>query len=553
MKGKTYKIVAAAGVLFAAAFVFVAASKDDFRLGRNMEIMFNIFREINLLYVDPVSPDSLMMDAADGMTMRLDPYTEYLPEEQAAEFEILTTGKYAGIGSLIRKKGDWVVISQPYKGFPADKAGLKIGDRIVEIGGKDAKGMDTPKVSSLLRGDPGTKIELKVEKFATGEVVPLTIRRERIVISGVPYHGLVEEGIGYIKHDDFSEDCANDLRKALSNLRKQGELKGLVIDLRGNGGGILQEAVKILSLFTPRGTEVVSMRGKVKEADATFRTESEPVDLKTPVVVLVNGNSASAAEIVSGAFQDLDRGVLLGQRTFGKGLVQTTRPTGYNTFLKITTAKYYIPSGRCIQAIDYTHRREDGSAGYVPDSLRKEFLTKGGRKVLDGGGVSPDVVTPTEHTSRFVIEAYVRGYIEDFVDDYLKKNPGLQVPLRTFALGDEAYQAFGAFMRGKDMKFESETQAALKQLRESATRERYMEKIYTALDQIERDLPDNLTENLVLYKDDFVRLIENEIVLRYHYMQGVVEFDMCHDKDVTAAVELLKDRARYDGLLAAPQ
>ncbi|MDR2885801.1 MAG: S41 family peptidase [Rikenellaceae bacterium] len=543
---KTISIVA--GLVLGAALL-VSAGQDDFRLGRDMEVLFNLFRDINLLYVDPVDADKLLEDAAVGMTDNLDPYTEYMPEEQMADFEVLTTGKYGGIGSLIRKKGDWVVISQPYKGFPADKAGLKIGDKILDINGEDVKNLTPTEVSGKLRGDPGSTVKLKVEKFATGETATLSIKRERIAISGVPYYGMASDGIGYIRHDDFSEDCANDMRKALEAMRREGKLQGLIVDLRGNGGGILQEAVKIISMFVPKGTEAVSMRGRVKELDAVFRTENEPVDQQLPIVVLCNGGSASASEIVSGALQDLDRAVLMGQRTFGKGLVQSTRPLGHNNYLKITTAKYYIPSGRCIQAIDYTHRRADGSVGVVPDSLIKEFTTRAGRKVYDGGGVTPDVATQPKYASRFVMTVYGMGYIEDFVDAYFKAHPDLDVPVRTYSFTADAYKEFETFMRGKVFSFESETQSALKELKASASREKYDQRLGELITSLEAALPDDISENLDLYRDDLSRLIEDEIVLRRHYYQGVVEHSLTRNDEVTAAVALLRDKARYEGLL----
>lgn len=347
-----------------------------------------MFRDVSAFYVDSVDTDEMLRDAAAGMTSNLDPYTVLIPEDEMEEFEILTTGKYGGIGALVRQSGDWIAIAQPYEGFPADKAGLVIGDKLLEVDGRSIRGLDVSEVSSMLKGSPGTALRLKVEKLLTGEQADVTLRRERIKISGIPYYGMIADGVGYILHDDFTEECSLDMRRALVELKKQGATS-LIIDLRGNGGGILQEAVKILSLLVPKGTEVVSMKGRIGELDETFTTQTDPIDTRMPVVVLVNSQSASAAEIVSGALQDLDRAVLLGQRTFGKGLVQSTRPLGYNAFLKVTTAKYYIPSGRCIQALDYAHRNDDGSVGTVPDSLIREFRTSGGRKVYDGGGVMP--------------------------------------------------------------------------------------------------------------------------------------------------------------------
>lgn len=547
---KKYLLAGVAAVAVTGGVLIAAnpQSTKGFKIAQNIEILVNMFRDLNLFYVDEIDPDSMLETAAAGMVKNLDPYTELIPAKDMGDFETMTTGKYGGIGSLIRKKGDYVIIADPYKGSPADRAGLRIGDKIVEISGEDAKGFDPSKVSSMLKGDPGTTVKLKVEKFATGEVVPVSIVRERIKIPGVPYYGFVSDSIGYIHHSDFTEESSSDMHKALTELKKSGKLKGLILDYRGNGGGILQEAVKILSMYLPNNTEVVSMKGKMKQLDATFRTKGEPVDLTTPIVVLTGPSSASAAEIVSGALQDMDRAVLMGQRTFGKGLVQSTRPTGYNSYLKVTTAKYYIPSGRCIQAIDYAHKNADGSVGYVPDSLIKEFTTRNGRKVYDGGGVMPDVKLPADYASRFAMIVYGRGYIDDFVDEYMKRN-SKPVDMISFKLTDKDYNDFVAFMQDKDIEYESESKQALKKLRDNATREKYIDNISAQLDKIEQGLKDDKQSNLQLYRKELSDIIEDAIILRSHYSQGVAQHRIQRDNDIKAAIELLNDKSRYQKII----
>ena len=535
-----YLLIAAAAV--AAAGLMTFAARNDFGLGRNMEITVNMMRELSLNYVDPVDPDKLMEGAAAGMVNDLDPYTEYIPEEGMQDFELLTTGKYGGIGSLIRQKDDYVRIAQPYEGSPADKAGLKIGDKILSIDGKEAKGFTTEQVSSRLKGEPGSKVKVTVEHL-DGTQQTATIRRERIAIPGVPYAGWVADGIGYIRHSDFTEGCYEELRAAIEDLRREGDLKGLVLDYRSNGGGIMQEAIKILGMFVPKGTEVLSTKGRSEASKQTFRTDSEPILPDLPLAVLVNGNSASAAEIVAGALQDLDRAVLIGQRSFGKGLVQATRPLGYNTMLKLTTAKYYIPSGRCIQAIDYSHSQE-GSVRAVPDSLISEFTTRAGRKVYDGGGVMPDIATDPEYISRFALTLYALGFIEDFGDEYTRRNPGRQIDIRTFSITDKDYADFAEFMQDKKVPYESDTRRALKALKKAAEDDRFAD-LKNKFEQVEAELKDDTQTNLETYRTQVVETINNDIVMRHGYQAGVIEHSLSGDKEVKKAVEVLGDPAEY--------
>ena len=451
-------------VLLLAAVVATGlfAAKNDFGLGRNMEILINMMRELSTGYVDEVDPDRLMEDAAAGMVRRLDPYTSYLPEEEMQKFDQLSSGKYGGVGSLIRQKGDYVIFAQPYENSPADRAGIRIGDRIVAIDGQSAKGWTNAQVSDRLKGDPNTTVKVTVRHLLTDKEETLTLKRERIAIPGVPYAGWIEPGIGYIQHSDFTEGCYDEMRGAIEKLRGEGELKGLILDYRNNGGGILQEAVKIVGLFVQKGTEVIRTRGRAGEQ--IYRTQQEPLLPETPLVVLINGNTASAAEIVAGSLQDLDRAVLLGQKSFGKGLVQATRPLGYNAYLKLTTGKYYIPSGRCIQAIDYSaHDEERGTE--VADSLVREFRTAGGRKVYDGGGITPDRKLEPRYVSRFAVTLYSLGIIEDFVDEYMKRHAADTIDVGSFSITDTDYADFLRFMAEKEVPYESASRRMLKAMK----------------------------------------------------------------------------------------
>lgn len=544
---KQIRYCIAASLLFAGAAIAVFAGRDDFGLGRNMEIAVNMMRELSENFVDPVDADKLMEGAAEGMVRNLDPYTEYMPETEMSTFELLTTGKYGGVGALIRQKDDYVIIAQPYEGAPADRAGLKIGDKILAIDGEDAKGFTTEQISSRLKGNPGTTVRVTVEHLLGQTRETVTIERERIAIPGIPYAGYVADGIGYIQHGDFTEGCYEDMRAAIERLRGQEELKGLILDYRGNGGGIMQEAVKILGMFLPKGTPVLTTKGR--NDSTVYRTATEPILPNLPLAVLVNGNTASAAEIVSGALQDLDRAVLIGQKSYGKGLVQSTRPLGYNAYLKLTTAKYYIPSGRCIQAIDYSQAQE-GSVKTVPDSLIGQFTTQGGRKVYDGGGVMPDIRTEPEYISRFAMTLYALGFIEEFVDDYTVRHPGQQIDNRTFTITDADYDDFKRFMQDKKVPYESNTRLALKELKKAVTADNY-KLMEEQIKQIESGLKDDTPTNLDTYRKEIIETINSNIVLRHGYMRGVVEYNLPDDPEVIRAIEVLQNPEEYRRIITS--
>ena len=545
----TLRRAAIAAAVLVVAGVSIHAGHDDFGLGRNMEKLVNMMRELSVHYVDEVAPEDLMSSAAAGMVSRLDPYTYYLSEEDMKKFELETTGKYGGIGALIRQRDDYVVIAEPYKGSPADRAGLRIGDKIVEIEGKDARGFTTEKVSSLLKGDPNTKVHITVERIVDGKREAKTIRRERIVIPAVTYAGWVDRGngIGYIQQADFSESGYEEMRASIERLRGEGELRGLILDYRNSGGGIMQEAVRILSLFVPKGTEVLSTKGRAADANKTYRTTLDPLLPETPLAVLVNANTASSSEIVAGALQDLDRAVVVGQKSYGKGLVQTSMPIGYDAYVKMTTAKYYIPSGRCIQRIDYSSH--DQGVHSVPDSLVREFTTRNGRKVYDGGGIMPDVRTETEYISRFALTLYAMGFIDEFCDDYFRRHSADSVDNRTFAISDADYEDFVAFMKDKEVPYTSDTRRVLDRLKAALESDRFTERFADEMARIEGSLHDDTESNLRTYRKEIEESIVSGIIMRFNYAAGAIEHSLVDDGDVKRAVGVLLDSEEYGRIL----
>ena len=527
--------------------ISVFGVKNDFGLGRNMEMMVNLMRTVSTDYVDTLSADKIMRYGAEGIMRNLDPYCTFLSEEDMKEFRTLTTGKYGGIGSVIRQDSSAVRIAEPYKGAPADLAGLKIGDKIVAIDGKSIAGMKTDQVSSMLRGEPHTTVKVAVERLLDGKVVTHKIRRQRIAIPSVSYADYVAPGVGYILHSDFTDDCYTEMRAAIEKLQAKGELKGLILDYRTNGGGVLQSAVKVLSLFVPKGTQVVEMRGRTAEENKKFVTDIEPLLPELPLVVLIGENSASAAEIVSGALQDLDRAVLLGSRSYGKGLVQSTLPLGYESYAKITTAKYYIPSGRCIQAVRYS---TDGKAESVPDSLITEFKTAAGRKVYDGGGIMPDKKVAPDYVSSFAVTLYLMGLMDDFGDEYYRNHPDITVDPQTFSITDEDYAAFAKMVEAREVPYKSESRRAVEKLRKSLENERYAAAdIAEAMATIEKSLKDDKMSNLQTYKGEIIRTINADIVLRYCYAEGRTASGLKYDKGIAAAVAMLADSVEMSRIL----
>ena len=537
-------------VVLSIAALSYSAVRDQFGLNRNVEIMVNIMREISENYVDEVDPDQLLSYAAEGIARRMDPYTTYMSEEDMSSFELLTTGKYGGIGSIIRQDSDYVMIAQPYKGSPADRAGLIIGDKIVAIDNKDAKGKTTEWVSSNLKGTPNTDVTLTVRRLLTGQDEEVVIRRERIAIPGIPYYGFVGDksrGVGYIQHSDFTEGVAKDMASAIEDMTAQG-MTSLILDYRNNGGGVLQEAVDVVSLFTPKGTEVVTLKGR--RDSVVYCTDKMPIAESLPLVVLINENSASASEIVAGALQDLDRAVLVGAKSFGKGLVQSPRPVGYNSYLKLTTSKYYIPSGRCIQAIDYSKHEVLGDEKKMADSLRRAFTTKAGRTVYDGGGINPDDSLKSEYLSRFAATLVGLGYIDEYGNEYMRNHQTVSdFDVVDFTINDQDYNDFKALIATKDIPYTSTTREVLKALKEAALVDLYSD-IADDITEIEKSLKDDTESNLETYRESIVEAINSNIVLRRAYSEGVVERTIESDKAVARAQEILGDEVLYRSILA---
>ena len=518
----------------------------DFELGKSIEILANIMREFDMGHVDDIDASELLNAATTGMIAVTDPYSEYISEEAMADFEMMTTGRYAGVGSLIRKKGDYVLFAQPYKGSPSDEAGIKIGDKILYINGEDMKGRPVGDISARLRGEPETTVEVVVERNYDFSVDTLQLTRRRISIPSIGYAGYVRDGIAYIMHNDFIEGSYNEMRSALEEIMATDTLRGIILDYRSNGGGVMDEAVDIASLFLPRGTRIVSLMGRDSTSLRHYTTEHAPLAADVPIVILVNGSSASASEILAGALQDTDRAVVMGQRTYGKGLVQGTRHVGYNSYLKYTTAKYYIPSGRCIQSRNFNR---GGQTTMVPDSLISEFRTAGGRKVYDGGGIVPDVKVKTEYVSRFALTLYAMGYMEDWADEYMRKHGNEVIDIRTFSLTDEDYADFCSFIQERDVPYESETRRALTALEQAAENDRYDETLSEAIAYLKELVKDDKMSNMETYREEIMEALTADVILRYAYSEGVAEYSMVHDEVVDQAVELLLNSEEYERIL----
>lgn len=532
----------------AALTLFTSSYVDSyFEISKNLDIFITLYKELHLYYVDETQPGKLMEEGINGMLESLDPYTTFIPESDIEDYRFMTTGQYGGIGALIRKKDNFVVVAEPYEGFPADKAGLMAGDMILEINGKSTENKTTEEVSTALKGQPKTEVKVKVQRFGEAKPFMKTIVREEVKIKSVPYSGMLDAEIGYVNLSSFTDNCTKDVADAITELKGKG-MKKLVLDLRGNPGGLLNEAVKLSNLFVEKGELVVSTKGKVKEWSKDYTAPSKPMDSEMPIAVLVNSGSASASEIVAGVLQDLDRGVVIGQRTFGKGLVQTTRPLSYNAQLKVTTAKYYIPSGRCIQAVNYAERNEDGSVSKVPDSLMTLFHTRGGRPVHDGGGILPDVEVEPQRISDIAFSLGSKMLLFDFATEFRHRTPAIP-PASEFRVDDAIYAQLKEWLKDKDYDYTTDSEKMLEALREESEKEKYFERIKDEFEALSLKVTHSKDEDLEVFSDQIRELLEGELVARYYYQTGRIESMLKGDRDVARAVEVLRDEEGYQGIL----
>lgn len=541
-------------LLLAGSFLSLKAQEDNrFEVSKNLDIFNALVKETEMFYVDSVDVEKTVRKGIDAMLSGLDPYTEYIPEQEMETLKLITTGEYGGIGSYIRQRNPagGVIIAEPNEGMPAALAGLKAGDFILAIDSIDVSGASNDRVSELLKGVPNTKLQLTIQRPGEKKPRKVEIIRKQIQVKQVTWYGVRNDSIGYIYLKGFTDKSAQEVKEAFEDLKKNHHIKSLILDLRNNGGGVLEGAVQLVSMFVPKGSEVISTKGKIKQWDRTYRTSTEPIDTVMPIAVLINGASASAAEIVSGALQDWDRAVLVGQRSFGKGLVQSTRDLPYDGKLKVTMSKYYIPSGRCIQQIDYTHRKEDGSVAAIPDSLTSIFYTSLGRPVRDGGGVRPEfeVKEPKVPTMMYYLATDTMFF--DFVTNWVAKHPTIP-PVESFTVTDDDFEALKAYAKEKDFTYDRQSEKVLKNLKEVAEFEGYLDEDSTAFKALEAKLTPNLDRDFDRFKDQVKDLMASEIVKRYYFQKGELIQNLKNDPVLEKALEVLADRNLYDQTLSAP-
>ena len=526
-------------------------SASFFEVSKNLDIFTTLYKELNTYYVDELNPNTLIQAGVDDMCNSLDPYTDYITEENMADYRTQTTGRYGGIGAVIGTRGDWVTITDPYDGFPAARAGLRAGDKVISIDGKAAKKLASDDVSRMLKGKAGTNVVVKVARLdATGKEKEetYTLTREEIKIKNVPYYGTIGKDIGYIRLTGFTEKASTEVRNALNLLIAKNKIKGLVLDLRGNPGGLLNEAINIANVFVDKNIEIVSTKGKTDDQNKQYPTLNDPVDTKLPMTILVDGGSASAAEIVTGSMQDLDRAVIIGQRTYGKGLVQSTHSLPYNAKLKITTAKYYIPSGRCIQAINYADRAKDGSVKRKPDSLKVAFKTIGGRTVYDGVGIDPDIKIEPEKLSQIGIALITKNLMFDFATEYRAKNESIG-SAKNFQLSDKEYDEFVAYVNKQGFSYETHSEKIIDALKETAEKEKTFGAISEDYETMKKAMMHDKTKDLYKEKKQIKGILEEEIASRYTLNAGRIEASFKNDEEIAKAVEVINDEAKLKSIL----
>ena len=523
--------------------------QQGFELLKNLDIYSNMIKELNQDYVDEINPGELTRTGIEAMLKSLDPYTNFIPESEVEDYKFITTGQYGGIGALIHQSGDFVIISEPYENSPAHKSGLKAGDKILEINGKVAKGKSYSDVSAILKGQPGTPVNLLIQRPGEEKPFEKSINREIIKIDNIPYSGVLDKQVGYVKLSGFTQNAAKEVRQAFLKLKETNDLKGMIIDLRGNGGGLLNEAVDIANIFVERGLEIVSTKGKMADKNRSHMTMNAPVDVNIPLVILVDKSSASASEILAGSIQDLDRGLILGQRSFGKGLVQNVVPLSYNAQMKITVAKYYIPSGRCIQAIDYGHKLEDGSFGKVPDSLIRAFKTKNGRTVYDGGGINPDVITKSKKYSNLALALYGKYLIFDYATAFARTHPTIP-PADRFVINDTIFNDFLAYIKDKDYSYNTKSEKALEQLKADALKENYFEAIKEEYGHLKARIESDKKDDFKKYNDQVRDLLKIEIVSRYYFQRGKILSTLKDDPDIAEAISTITNQQKYTDILS---
>jgi carboxyl-terminal processing protease len=534
-------------LLVVALFAFRSPAEKYFEVAKSLDIFATLFKEVNTYYVDEVEPQKLIRKGIDGMLESLDPYTDYIPEDEMESFRITTTGQYGGVGAMIGIVNKKTVITHPYQNFPAQKVGIRVGDEIVAVDGKNVQGKSTSEISTLLKGQPKTDVEVRVKRYGNTEDIVFKIKRERISVSNVTYYGLIDGDIAYIKLDDFTPGAAREVSEALTELKAKGARK-LILDLSENPGGLLHEAVNVVSLFIPKGMEVVSTRGKVAEWNKVYKTLNTPVDTEMPIVVLTSEGSASASEIVAGSLQDYDRAILVGQKTFGKGLVQTTRPLSYNSQLKVTTAKYYIPSGRCIQELDYSHRKDDGTVEKFADSLKHEFKTKNGRKVYDGGGLDPDISVEESYLGTVTLALINAQLIFEYASKYCAEHPA-QPDLKAFKFSDKDYQDFMTWLNENKFSYTTPLEKSTLDLMLAAKKDSYYSDLKNELEALKAKIENNKTSDLLRFKDQITSYLEEQIAFHYSLSQGQAQISLSRDQEIIEAKKVLTEIANYKKLL----